>query len=182
MARLVVRGPRERRVHDHQVAGPVFDRDRVLATAVRCRAADGLARGEQGVRVLRFEEVECTDVCPAAVDAARHRVDPGFPVADRGVGTGQHRTREMRGGGHDVQPGQDALHEGTMQLFVIASGPAVAPVHGTLRRGKQGSRAAGEVRNPQPFDRALVRPVHVQPLDRQFREQAGRFGQCVESR
>ena len=154
MPGLVVRGPRERGVHDDQIAGPVLDRDVVLAEAVRCRAAHGLARGEQGVGMVGIEKVERADVCPVSVDAVGHRVDPGFPVGERGVGAGQHGTGEMGGGRHDVQPGQNALNQGWMQVLVIASGPAVAPVHGTLRGGEQGSRAAGEVRDPQPFDRA----------------------------
>ena len=83
-------------------------------------------------------------------------------------------------GGHDVQPSQNVLHQGSMQVLIIAPSPAVAPIDCTLRSGEQGSRAAGEVRNPQPFDSGPVRPVHIQPLDRQFREQAGRLRQCVE--
>ena len=74
-------------------------------------------------------------------------------------------------GGHDVQPSQNVLHQGSMQVLVIAPSPAVAPIDCTLRGGEQGPRAAGEVRNPQPFDSGPVRPVHIQPLDRQFREQ-----------
>ena len=69
---------------------------------------------------------------------------------------------------------------GLVQVLVIAASPAVAPIDCTLRGGEQGPRAAGEVRNPQPFDSVPVRPVHIQPLDRQFREQAGRLRQCVE--
>ena len=83
-------------------------------------------------------------------------------------------------GGHDIQPGQDSLHQSPVQVLVIAPRSAEAPVHGTLRGRQQGPGAAGEVRNPQPFDRGPVRPVHAQPLDRQFREQASGLGQCVE--
>ena len=48
MTGFVVRGPRERGIHDDQIAGLVLDRDGVLAAAVRFHAAHGLARGEQG--------------------------------------------------------------------------------------------------------------------------------------
>ena len=64
---------------------------------------------------------------PAAVDAVGHCVDLGFPVAERGVGTGQHRAGEMGCGGHDVQSSQNVLHQGSMQVLVIAARPAVAP-------------------------------------------------------
>ena len=90
MPRLVVRGPRERGIHDDQIAGPVLDCDGVFTAAVRFRAAHGLARGEQGVGVLGIEKVERADVRPAAVDTVGHRVDLGLPVGQRGVGAGQH--------------------------------------------------------------------------------------------
>ena len=69
-------------------------------------------------------------------------------------------------GGHDVQTSQNALHQGSMQLLVIAAKPAVAPIDCTLRGGEQRPRAAGEVRNSQPCDSGPVRLVHIQSLDR----------------
>ena len=102
MAGFVVRGPCERGIHDDQIAGSVLDRDGVHAVAVRFCAAHGLARSEQGVRIFGIEKVERADVRTAAVDTVGHRVDSGFPVGPRGMGTGQHRAGEMRCGGHDI--------------------------------------------------------------------------------
>ena len=34
--------------------------------------------------MVGIEKVECADVCPAAVDAIGHRVDPGLPVGGAG--------------------------------------------------------------------------------------------------
>ena len=183
MTGLVVRGPRERWIHDDQIARFVLDGHRVLPTAaVSFHATQRLASGEQRKGVVRVKKVECTDVCPDAVDAVGHCVNLRFPVGERGMGAGKHRARQMGCGGHDVQPSQNVLHQGSMQVLVIAAGPAVAAIHRPLRGREQGSSSAGEVREPQAFDSGPVRPVHVQPLDRQFRKQTGRCRQRVEGR
>ena len=75
MTGLVVRGVRERGIHDDKIAGLVLDRDGMLATAVRFHAPHGLAHGEQGVGMIGIEKVECADVYLVAVDAVGHCVD-----------------------------------------------------------------------------------------------------------
>ena len=143
---------------------------------VRLRATYGLTRREQGIGRRGIEKVERADVRPVVVHAIRHRVNMGLAVGQRGMGTGQHGAGEMCCGGHDIEPGQDAFHEGLVQVLVIAARPAVTPIDCPLRCREQGSGAASEVRNPKSFDRGPVRPVHLQPLDREFREQASGLG------
>ena len=130
--------------------------------------------------MLGIEEIQRADMRPAAVDAVRHGVNPRFAVDERRVGAGEHRAGQMGRRGHDVQSDQDALHHRLVQELVVAARPAAASVDGPLGGGEQGPRAASEVRDPQILNRASVRPVDAEPVDRQFREEARGRRQRVE--
>ena len=149
--------------------------------AVRLRATNGLARREQGVGRRGIEKVKRADVRPVVVHAIGHRVNMGLAVGQRGMGTGQHGAGEMCCGGHDIQPCQDSFHQRPMQVLVIAARPAVTPIDCPLRCREQGSGAASEIRNPQPFDHRPG-PTSPRPADRRRVPRESKRTQAMYSR
>ena len=93
---------------------------------------------------------------------------------DSRMGTGQHGGSQVGGGRQDVSAHQHTLHDSPMQVGIIPPCPPVAAVNGTLHRRQQGTGSTGKVGHFQGQNSVPVRPVQIQPGDRQFRQQTGR--------
>ena len=166
----MVSGPGKRRVHDHQIRGPVREDDsfgvvvfvggqdlylsRIQPTGLfegvseQFQRPDADVGSAAAVALLRLPVI-ASGILNAPIGGS---VYPRFGVALLGVRRRQRRAGEMGGRGHDVHPNQYLLHHGPVQFRVVQAGPARSGCDPVVGRGQQSPGPARQIGDLQRLD------------------------------
>ena len=181
---LVVRGARERRIHDDQVHRCVRQ-VQILHLHIAAALRLPLSGGKERARLPSGGEVQRADSdaprpLRAAADAVGHGVNARVLEHLPRMNARQLRGAQVRGGRHDVGGDHGALQHGRVYCAIVAAAVPVARQHRLVGRHQQGAGAAGEVGDAQVRVGVQVAPVRVHPRHGQFAKQLGGFGPRVE--
>ena len=160
---FVIRWPRKRRVHDHQIELAVAYAIDQIANVFRLPSAGGDGAGvfDQARLHMLCEQVERSDrdVALAFTPAAVGHGEQAFAVErDVGVAAGEDCGGEMHRDVEHIQADQAVLHHRRVQRFGVAAVELVEQGDALVGGAEQGAGAAGEVADLEGGDGLFVAP------------------------